>query len=125
MEPNMSLQAAAVLLGGVALGGLVMAGIRLKGEARPPSWLAMVHGVLAAAALTLLIYATLTVGIPVLALYATGLLVISAIGGAAINLLYHSKMLPLPIPLIIVHALLAAVGFVLLLVSVLRLVRTG
>jgi len=51
------MQAAAVLLGAGALGGLVMAGIRLKGEARPPTWLAMVHGVLAAAALTLLIHA--------------------------------------------------------------------
>jgi hypothetical protein len=57
MEPNVSMQAAAVLLGAGALGGLVMAGIRLKGEARPPTWLAMVHGVLAAAALTLLIHA--------------------------------------------------------------------
>jgi len=125
MEPYMSMQAATVLLGAGALGGLVMMGIRLKGEARPPSWLAMVHGVLAAAALTLLIYAALTVGIPMLALYAIGLLVIAAIGGTAINLLYHSKMLPLPIWLIIVHALLAAVGFVLLLVSVLGLGQTG
>jgi hypothetical protein len=33
----------------------------------------MVHGILAAAALTLLIYAALTVGIPTLALYAPGL----------------------------------------------------
>ena len=125
MEPNMSLQAATALLGAGALGGLVMAGIRLKGEARPPSWLAMAHGLLAAAALTLLIYAALTVGIPKLALYALVLLVIAAIGGAAINLLYHSKMLPLPIPLIIGHALIAAAGFVLLLVSVLGLPRTG
>jgi hypothetical protein len=85
----------------------------------------MVHGVLAAAALTLLIHAALTVGIPTLALYGLGLLVIAAIGGAAINLLYHSKMLPLPIPLIIVHAALAAVGFVLLLVSVLGLPRAA
>lgn len=125
MEPNMSLQAATALLGAGALGGLVMAGLRLKGEARPPSWLAMAHGLLAAAALTLLIYAALTVGIPKLALYALVLLVIAAIGGAAINLMYHSKMLPLPIPLIIGHALLAAMGFVLLLVSVLGLPRTG
>ena len=125
MEPNMSLQAATALLGAGALGGLVMVGIRLKGEARPPNWLAMAHGLLAAAALTLLIYAALTVGIPKLALYALVLLVIAAIGGAAINLLYHSKLLPLPIPLIIGHALIAAAGFVLLLVSVLGLPRTG
>ena len=121
MEPNLSLQVATVLLGVGALGGLVMAGIRLKGAPRPPSWLAMLHGVLAAAALTLLIYAALTVGIPKFALYALVVLVIAAIGGAALNLLYHAKMLPLPIPIMIVHALIAAVGFVLLLVSVLGL----
>ncbi len=50
---------------------------------------------------------------------------IAAIGGAAINLLYHSKMLPPPIPLIIVHASLAAAGFVLLLVSVIGFAWAG
>ncbi len=125
MEPNLSLQVATVLLGAGAVGGLVMAGIRLKGVERPPSWLAMAHGVLAAAALTLLTYAALTVGIPKLAQYALGLLFLAAIGGAAINLLYHAKMLPLPIPLIIVHALIAVAGFVLLLVGVFGLPRAG
>jgi hypothetical protein len=118
MEPNLSMQVATVLLGAGAAGGLLMGGIRLKGAERPPSWLAMGHGVLAAAALTLLIYAALTVGIPMLAKWALVLLILAAIGGAGINLLYHSKMLPLPIPLIIGHALVAVAGFVLLVVSV-------
>ena len=122
MEPNTSLQAATGLLGLTALGGLVMAGIRMKGTARPPSWLAMLHGVLAAAALTLLVYAAVTVGIPRLAQFALGLLGVAALGGAFINLQYHAKMLPLPIPVIIVHALLAVAGFVLLLLCVLRYV---
>jgi hypothetical protein len=125
MEPNSSLQAATVLLGVGAAGGLVMAGIRLKGADRPPSWLAMLHGVLAAAALTLLAYAAYTAGIPPLAKYALVVLVLAALGGAAINLMYHSKMLPLPIPLVIGHALVAAVGFVLLLVCVMGLGRPG
>ncbi len=125
MEPNLSMQVATILLGAAAVGGLVMAGIRLKGAERPPSWLAMGHGVLAAAALTLLTYAALTVGIPKLAQYGLGLLVLAAIGGAGINLMYHSKMLPLPIPLIIGHALIAVAGFTLLLVSVFGLARTG
>jgi hypothetical protein len=125
MEPNSSLQVATVLLGVGAAGGLVMAGIRLKGADRPPSWLAMLHGVLAAAALTLLAYAAFTVGIPTLAQYALAVLIVAALGGAAINLLYHSKMLPLPIPMVIGHALLAALGFVLLLMSVIGLARAG
>jgi len=125
MEPNSSLQAATVLLGVGAAGGLVMAGIRLKGADRPPSWLAMLHGVLAAAALTLLAYAAYTVGIPPLAKYAFVVLVLAALGGAAINLMYHSKMLPLPIPMVIGHALVAAAGFVMLLVCVMDLGRPG
>jgi hypothetical protein len=125
MEPNSSLQVATALLGVGAAGGLVMAGIRLKGADRPPSWLAMLHGVLAAAALTLLAYAAFTVGIPTLAQYALAVLIVAALGGAAINLLYHSKMLPLPIPMVIGHALLAALGFVLLLMSVIGLARAG
>jgi hypothetical protein len=48
----------------------------------------------------------LIVGLSMLAPCAPGLLVIAATGGAAINVLYHSKRLPL----IIVQALLAAVG---------------
>ena len=123
MEPNLSMQAAAVLLGLGALGGLVMAGVRFSGAPRPPSWLAMFHGVLAAAGLTLLIYAAVTTGIPRLAQFALGLLVLAALGGTAINLLYHSKMLPLPKSWIVGHALVAVGGYSLLLVSVFRLVQ--
>lgn len=119
MEPLMSMQVAAALMGAGALGGVVMAGIRLGGTPRPPSWLAMLHGVLAAAGLTLLIYAALTVGIPPMAQLALALLLLAALGGATINLLFHAKLLPLPIPLVTGHALLAVTGFVLLLLSIL------
>lgn len=124
MEPNLSMQVAAVLLGIGALGGLIMAGIRFSGKPRPPSSLAMLHGVLAAAGLTLLIYAALTVGIPQLAQVALGVLFLAALGGTAINLLYHSKMLPLPKSWIIGHALAAVVGYLLLLASIFRVTQT-
>ncbi len=125
MEPTLSLQVATALLGVGATGGLVMAGIRLKGADRPPSWLAMLHGVLAAAGLTLVLYAAFTVGIPTLAQYAVGVLIIAGVGGAAINLRYHANMLPLPVSLVIGHGVLAASGFVLLLISVMGLTRAG
>jgi len=125
MEPSMSMQAATALLGVGALGGLVMAGIRFSGVPRPPSWLAMLHGVLAAGGLTLLIYTALTVGIPLMAQFALGLLVVAALGGTFINLQFHSKMLPLPIPLMIGHAVIAVAGFALLLLSVLKLPYAG
>lgn len=118
MEPLSTMQTAAVLFGAAALGGLLMAGLRFSGTPRPPDWLAMGHGLLAAAGLTLLIYAAITTGIPPLAQLALGLFVAAAMGGVAMNLLFHRKQLPLPIPLMILHALLAVTAFALLLCSI-------
>jgi hypothetical protein len=120
MEPLRILQTAAVLLAIAALGGLAMAGIRLGGKPHPPTWLAMLHGFLAAAALTLLIYGWATVGLPGLAMAGTALFALAAAGGAALNLGYHWRRLPLPLGLMVGHAVLAVAGYVLLLVATLR-----
>lgn len=117
MEPYTSMEVAAALFGIAALGGLTMAGIRLSGTPQPPASLAMLHGLLAAAGLTLLLYAAFTVGLPRMAQLAVGFFIVAALGGTALNLLYHQKQLPLPKPLMIGHALLAVAGFVLLLLS--------
>ncbi|HEY2344721.1 MAG TPA: hypothetical protein VGH80_02435 [Xanthomonadaceae bacterium] len=108
---------ALILLGIAALGGLAMAGMRFAGNPRPPSWLAMLHGLLAAAGLTLLIEAALTTGLPSPGGVGLGLLLIAAVGGAAINLLYHDRQLPLPKSWIVGHALLAVAGYGLLLAT--------
>jgi hypothetical protein len=105
-----------ILLVIAAAGGLVMAGIRFAGDRQPPASLAMLHGFLAAAGLTLLLYAAATVGLPGMALAALVLLLVAAGGGVILNLNYHWKQLPLPKWLIVVHAIAAVVGFVLLLV---------
>lgn len=112
MEP------AAIVLGLAALGGLTLAGIRLSGTPRPPTWMALGHGTVAATGLALLIYAAMIHGIPWLAQAALGILVLAAAGGAAIFLLFHLKKLALPIPLVIGHGLVAVTGLVLLLVSI-------
>jgi hypothetical protein len=106
-----------ILLAITAAGGLVMAGIAFKGNQHPPTWLAMLHGLLAAAAITLLLYAAATVGLPGMALTALVLFLVAAAGGAVLNLNYHWKQLPLPRWLIIVHALAAVAGFLLLLAA--------
>lgn len=121
MESNLMMQTAAILFGIGAAGGLLMAGIRLKGSPRPPSSITMLHGVLAAAGLTLLIYAAFTLGIPGLAQLATVVLLAAAAVGTWINLRYHSQMLPLPIPTIVIHALVAVAGFGLLLAALYQL----
>lgn len=116
MEPALILRTAAVLLAVAAAGGLVLAGIRFANR-QPPTALAMLHGFLAAAAITLLSYAAATVGLPGLALAALALFLAAAGGGVILNLNYHWKQLPLPKWLVIVHALAAAVGFALLLMA--------
>ncbi|MDP9140395.1 MAG: hypothetical protein M3O62_06325 [Pseudomonadota bacterium] len=121
MEPNMMLEAAAVLFATGALGGLVMAGIRLKGSPRPPSAFAMAHGILAAAGLTLLLYAAFTVGIPPLAQLAAAVLLVAALVGTWINLRYHAQMQALPIPTVVIHAAIAVAGFGLLLAALFQM----
>lgn len=69
------------------------------------------------AAVTLLLYAHFTVGLPTLAGWALLLFLIAAAGGAFLNLNYHWKMLPLPKGLIVGHAGVAVVGFLLLLAA--------
>jgi ABC-type amino acid transport system permease subunit len=96
VETTTVLQTTAGLLAISAVGGLIMALIRFSGKPRPPSWLAMLHGFLSAAALTLLIYAAVTIGLPQLAQAALILFLLAASGGVVLNLNYHLKMLPLP-----------------------------
>ena len=117
MEPVLIMKTASVLLALAALGGMTMAGILFSGKPQPPTWLAMAHGLLAAAAITLLLYAYFTVGLPSLACWALLLFLIAAGGGAFLNLNYHWKMLPLPKGLIVAHAGVAVVGFGLLLAA--------
>ena len=117
METVLIMKTAACLMAIAALGGLTMAAIRFGGKPQPPTWLAMLHGFLAGAAVTLLLYAYFTVGLPALASWALLLFLIAAPGGAFLNLNYHWKLLPLPKGLIVGHAAVAVVGFALLLAA--------
>ena len=108
------LQVAVLLFALTAAGGLVMAGIRLLRKHNPPAWLSMVHGLLAAAALTLVAYAVLAGGAPSPAGWALVLFVLVAGGGAAMNLLWQWRQRPLPVPLMLGHGAAAVVALVLL-----------
>jgi hypothetical protein len=117
MEPTLMLRTSATLFAIAALGGLVMAVIRFGRERNPPSWLAMLHGLLAAAGITLLAYAWCTTPIPAFAAIALLLFLIAAAGGALLNLGYQLKNVVLPKWLVVVHAVIAVVGFVLLAIA--------
>ena len=120
MDAHPLLQTATVRLGITAAGGLMMAILRFTGADRPPSWLAMLHGLLAASGLALLLYAGFTVGIPRTAWIGLVLLVFAALGGVVLNLAYHVKQRALPKSLVIVHTLLAVAGFGLIVLNALR-----
>jgi glucose uptake protein GlcU len=107
------IRTAVALLAIGALGGVVMAAIRLSKNLNPPSWLAMLHGFLAAAGATLLLYAAVTVGIPAFAQVGLTFLLIAAIGGVVLNLKYQWERVLIPRGFMIGHAVLAVVGFVL------------
>ena len=117
MEPALVLRTSTVLLAIAAGGGLAMAGIRFATDRQPPPALAMLHGFLAGAAVTLLLYAAATVGLPNMAVGALVLFMAAAAGGVILNLNYHWKQLPLPKWLIGVHATAAVAGFLLLLAT--------
>lgn len=119
MEPLLVMQTATWLPIATALGGLVMAWIRFGQGKNPPSWLAMLHGFLAAAAVTLLLYTALTAGLPRLAVWALILFLLAAAGGVVLNLGYQIRNMPLPKPVVIGHAVIAIVGFLLLLAATL------
>ena len=117
MDAQTMTQFAIILFGLAALGGLVMAFQVFRGRDRPWSWLAMGHGFLGAAGLTLLVYATAMAGVAALVNVGLVVLLAAAAGGATLALKYHVKMLPLSRPLVLGHAVLAVVGFVLVLLG--------
>src|SRR4051812_21854982 len=112
------MQLAAILFGLAALGGLTMAGIRASGTPRPPTWLALGHGAIAASGLGTLIYAAATQSLPIAALISLGCFVLAALGGATIFVLFHLREKALPIPLVIGHGVIAVTAFVLLLLGI-------
>ena len=117
MDSTLMLQTSTVLFALAALGGVAMALMRFAGTPRPPHWLAMAHGFLAGAALTLLVYAAATTPVRHLALLALLLFVVAAAGGILLNLRFHLHEIALPKWLVLVHGAIAVIGFICLLLA--------
>lgn len=110
MSVSEMLQTATILLLLTALGGAAMAVQRFTKKANPPSWLAMAHGFLAAAAFTLLVYSAFQADVPGSAVTGIVILLIAAVGGVVMNLHYHLAGKLIPQWLLHVHILLGVVG---------------
>ena len=124
MDAQLMLRTGVVLLALTAAGGLLAAGFRFSGRPHPPSFLAMLHGLLAAAGLTLVLYVAVVSGLPGGAWLGLLLLLAAVLGGLVLNLGYHWKNQPLPIWLVLGHAAVAAAGLVLLALAVWNLSST-
>ena len=120
MDASTMLFTANVLLAITGLGGIVMAAIRFAGADHPPSWLAMVHGLVAGSALTLLLYVGFAVGLATMVWVGIGLLLLAALGGVVLNLGYHLKGVPLPKGFVVGHGVLAIIGFGLIFLGTMR-----
>src|SRR5262245_42747794 len=101
------MEIAAILFVLTAPGGGGIATMRLAGRPRPPTWVALMHGGLAAISIGFLGYVAATSGVPTLGQIALGVFVSAALGGGMIFLLFHLRGKPLPIPLVIGHGLFA------------------
>jgi len=108
---------ALVLFALAALGGVTMAAMRLRGAERPPTGLALAHGALAAAGLIALILAVMNMTDPGAARTALLVLVLAAVGGFFL-FAQHMQKRALPIPVMVIHGLVAVVGFIILLMAV-------
>lgn len=109
----------AILFALAALGGLTLAVLHFRGHGRerPPTPLAIGHGLIAAVALVLLILGVIgapagTSSLPVVAL---AIFVLAALGGAYLFLGRHLRGQPLPSAVVVVHGLAAVAGFLVLL----------
>lgn len=107
---------ALIAFGIAAVGGLVLAGIRFSGKPYPPLGLALVHGAFAAAGLVILLTALGKDDTSTLAWLAL-LLFLGAAGGGFVLFSQHWRKVALSRGLVVVHALVAVVAFVFLLIA--------
>lgn len=114
MDTRTILFSACVLFALAAAGGIVMALIRLGGRRNPPHWIAMLHGFIAAAGVTLLAYVSIFADVPDMAHLGLLAFVLAAAGGVWLNLGRHQKNQLIPSSIMIGHALVAVAGLALL-----------
>jgi hypothetical protein len=110
-----------VLFGSAAAGGLTLAIMRLRGREQLPLPLALLHGALAAAGLVALILAIVGAGTaaPDLVKISLGIFVVAALGGFFL-FSFQLRKKPIPIGVMVIHALAAVTAFVMLLVVAVR-----
>jgi hypothetical protein len=109
---------AAILLGLAALGGATLLFLRFRGGGNPPLLFAAAHGTFAASGLGTLTIAVASHGWRGIPLVAFGTLVLAALLGFFL-VAQHLKGRLIPLTLALFHGMVAALGYVILLVNLL------
>jgi hypothetical protein len=99
-----------------------MAGMRLSGKELPPMGLALVHGLFAASGLVALILVVVGRTPSTQATVALVGFVIAALGGFFL-FSFHLRRQALPVPVVIIHGLIAVISFVILMLGIFSLHR--
>ena len=97
-----------------ALVGLTMAVAAFKGRS-PPVFSAVIHGLLAGTGLVVLLIAVFMHGVTGAPKWALGFLLLAALGGFVLALGFHARKKNLPPGFVAGHAVIAVIGFLLLL----------
>ena len=92
-----------------ALGGAFLAALRFRGKDLPMP-VALIHGGVAASGLGTLGYAVAETGLGGTQALALAILVVAALGGFVL-FSFHLRKKPIPIPLMLIHAVVAVAGF--------------
>jgi hypothetical protein len=108
---------ATVLFAIAALGGAFLAALRFQKKDLPFP-VAILHGLLAASGLVALLLAVMNGSATGAGKIALGLFVVAALGGFFLFSLYLRKR-ELPIPVVLIHAIVALVAFAILVIGVL------
>ena len=99
---------AALIFCVAAVAGITMLILRIRGRLRPPTVLAVAHGLVALTGFTVLVHEWCTVGLPMYGRVATVIFGLAALGGATLFLGFHVRGCTLPVGLIVAHGLVAA-----------------
>jgi hypothetical protein len=93
------------------LSGLVLAGRHFVTGSKSAPWLGKLHGLSVSAAISLLVFAWVNVGLGSAGSYGLLALLVAAAGGLVLTLGFRSRQKPLPDGLVFAHMCVAFVGF--------------
>ncbi len=108
---------AVLLIAVAAIVGLYMAIRHFKGRSPPPIAAAVLHGLLAVTGVVLLLLGVMQIGFGTVHSWALGLFVVAALGGLYL-VSFHIRGKPLPSPVVVIHGMVAAIAFLILVTAV-------